>query len=72
MMVTGWIVCHCGQEVPAYLAGHHVTPGGAVCEGIREGLHTPGLCLDCRQGTHGDGFTATLETIRRDKGYAIL
>ena len=63
-MVTGWIVCHCGQDIPAYLATAHVKPNGAVCDGIIEAVHVPGICLECRLGTHSDSFLATIEAIR--------
>ena len=70
-MITGQIVCHCGQDIPAYLAASHVKPSGATCGGIREELHTPTICLACRLGTHDRTFLDKLETIRWER-YGVL
>ena len=66
MSVSGWITCHCGQDVPGYLAGpgKHVRPSGATCPGIDERVHTPSVCLECKSGTHGVGFARVLDVIR--------
>jgi hypothetical protein len=71
-MVTGQIVCHCGQEIPASLATAHVKPSGAKCAGIREELHKPAICLECRNGTHTSAFMDKLETIRSERGSASI
>jgi hypothetical protein len=63
-MISGQITCHCGQEVPGYLAHAHVMPNGASCAGINITYHVPGICHDCRQGTHSEQFMSTLDTIR--------
>lgn len=70
-MVTGWIRCHCGQDVPGALADSHVKPNGVTCVGIREYLHKPGICLECREGTHRREFLDMLETIRWEKGITV-
>lgn len=67
MMVTGQITCHCGQDVPGYLAHAHVKPNGAQCEGIREELHKPTICHSCRIGAHSNSFMDKLETIRWER-----
>ena len=66
MAVSGQVACHCGQDVPGYLAGpgRHVRPSGGTCSGIDVALHAPGICWECRQGTHGAEFERILETIR--------
>ena len=68
-MASGWIECHCGQRVPAYMAGmdRHFTPRGGLCVGIREELHVPSICLECSQGTHDPSFMVKLEMIRSER-----
>jgi hypothetical protein len=34
---------------------------------IREELHTPAICLECRNGTHTSAFMDKLETIRWER-----
>ena len=65
-MVSGWITCHCGQHVPAYLAGRgkHVTPNGGACYGINLDMHVTGICLECLHSSHSAEFMATLDMIR--------
>lgn len=67
-MITGQITCHCGQDVPGYLAHAHVKPNGATCEGIRLELHTPGICWECRNGTHSAEFARILDVIAWERG----
>lgn len=67
-MTSGWIECHCGQHVPAYLAGRnrHVTPNGGACNGINLDMHVPSICLECGQGTHEPSFMVKLDAIRME------
>jgi hypothetical protein len=68
-MVSGQITCHCGQSVPGWMADAHLV-GGVRCSGIREELHVPGVCLDCKLGTHSAVFLLALDVIRFEKGLA--
>lgn len=65
MAVSGQASCHCGQNLPAYLMGPwmHVRPSGGACRGIDPSVHVPGICWECREGTHSAEFLRVLDVI---------